>query len=356
MSRAALQKLSGWRATPTAAVRLPDCSLVVPTWQRPVEIISLLEVLVGLADAPGEVIVVDGSPDNASRELIEAWAVGAALPFALVYIGSPPGLTRQRNVGLDAARGDYIFFLDDDCVPLPGYFQAIRAVFVADVAAAIGAVRGFIVNGASGRVPLLWQLRAALGIVGTEPGKYYPTGMSWTWNKVTAFTGTRPIDVLAGGAAAYRRAVFARHRFSAFFSGYAAGEDLEMSRRVAQGWQLVVCGDARLCHNHAATGRPGGFALARMVVRNRYFIWQRHSPAATASDRFKFWLDHALVGATALVQFFGRPWQPAALGRALGTVCGSVECLLAPPHYVEPPVQKEYEFRMADLRQPSCNW
>ena len=336
-------------------MRLPDCSLVVPTWQRPLEVVALLEALLGLPDAPGEVIIVDGSPQKASHELIEPWAVGAKLPFDVLYIVSPPGLTRQRNVGLDAARGDYIFFLDDDCLPLPGYFQAIRKVFIADKKAAIGAVRGFIANGETGSVPLLWRLRAALGIVGTEPGKYYPTGMSWTWNQVSSFTGTRSIDVLAGGAAAYRRAVFAQHRFSEFFNGYSAGEDLEMSRRVAQGWELVVCGDAQLCHFHAASGRPGGFALGRMAVRNRYFIWRRHSPNAPASDRIKFWLDPVLVCATTLVQFLRRPWKLAALWRALGTLCGSVECLVAPPRYVEPPARREYDFQLADLRQTSCN-
>jgi len=355
MSAIPRHELTGWRRSATAPAPLPDCSVVVPTWQRPGEVMTLLAAMGRLPDAPGEVIIVDGAPAKAARARIEAWVLGANLPFDLTYIVSPPGLTRQRNVGLEAARGEYIFFLDDDCLPLPGYFQAIRAVFVADVAGSIGAVRGFIVNGADVPVPRLWRLRAALGIVGTEPGKYYPTGMSWTWNQVAPFRGTRPIDVLAGGAAAYRRAVFARHRFSEFFNGYSAGEDLEMSRRVARDWQLVVCGDAQLQHCHAGSGRPGGFALGQMAVRNRYFIWQRHSPDARPGDRCKFWLDQALVGATAVIQFLGRPWETAALGRALGTLCGSVECLVAPRRYAEPPVRPEYEFRLADLQPTLWN-
>src|SRR5262249_58127541 len=99
------------------------------------------------------------------------------------------------------------------------------------------------------------------------------------------------VDVVPGGASAYRRRVFEKHRFSEYFQGYAQGEDLEMSRRVAREGRLLWCGDAHVRHLHAGGGRPDWYAKGRMEVRNRFFIWKRHSPDAALSDRLRFWMD-----------------------------------------------------------------
>ena len=117
------------------------------------------------------VIVVDGSPDRRTEEAARAWAGSNHAPFDLTYIASPAGLTRQRNVGLDAAEGDYLFFLDDDCLPKPGYFREIRRVFTEDEAGRVGAVAGCIINGLNRRLPLRWRLRMLLGLVRPSSGR-----------------------------------------------------------------------------------------------------------------------------------------------------------------------------------------
>jgi cellulose synthase/poly-beta-1,6-N-acetylglucosamine synthase-like glycosyltransferase len=179
--------------------------------------------------------------------------------------------------------------------------------------------------------------------------------MTWTWNQVSPFVGTRSIDVLAGGAAAYRREVFEKCRFSEFFGGYSAGEDLEMSRRVAHDWSLVVCGDALVNHHHVPESRPAGFAFGRMAIRNRFFVWRRHSPDVGVGVWFKFWLDQVLIGGGDLMRFFRKPWQGTYLLRFLGTVCGGLECWVLPPRYEEPPARREYEFELVDLRSVEKN-
>ncbi|MDB6020445.1 MAG: glycosyl transferase family 2, partial [Pedosphaera sp.] len=155
----ALKRLSGWRRAATLPGALADCALIVPTYRRPKEMVRLLETLAGLPDFPGEVLVVDGSPDLEVEHAILAWADGRSLPFELAWVKSPAGLTRQRNVGLDACNREFIFFLDDDCLPEPGYFRHIRQVFLDDAAGAVGAVRGFLTNGINLPLARLWRLR-----------------------------------------------------------------------------------------------------------------------------------------------------------------------------------------------------
>jgi glycosyltransferase involved in cell wall biosynthesis len=312
----------------------------------------LLRLLATFSDVPREVIVVDGSPSSEVEDELLPWAEKSSLPFDLVFIRSPAGLTRQRNVGIDASSREFVFFLDDDSVPQPGYFQAIRQLFLADHAKELGAVRGLFANVADASLTWLWRLRFTLRLVPRgDPGKYFTCGTSATWNGVAPFSGVKPVDVLTGCAMAFRRAVFEKHRFSLFFSGYSQGEDLEMSRRVARDWKLVVCGEARVRHEVAEGGRPAGFRRARMALRNHYFIWKRHVPAISFVDRVRFWLNVALIIVYNLAGFVFHRFRPQYLSYAAGTLCAAVECLFVPPAYEEPPARREYGF---NLRQAGC--
>ncbi|WP_040546510.1 glycosyltransferase family 2 protein [Pedosphaera parvula] len=351
-STGALCRLSGWRKPSDDSAAFSDCTLIVPTYRRPKEIVALLNLLTTLPDVPGEVVVVDGSPEDSVNKSISEWANAQRLQFDLVYVKSPPGLTRQRNVGLDVCSRSFIFFLDDDCLPEPGYFGSIRQVFAEDVRSEIGAVRGFLTNGINKPLTLLWRLRYALKFVPRgEPGQYHACGTSGTWDSVPRFNGVRKIDVLAGGASAYRREVFQKHRFSEFFYGYAQGEDLEMSRRIARDWKLVICGDALVDHHHQDTGgRPSGFPRGRMAVRNRYFIWKRHSPEAGMMDCIRFWGDHLLIFCYYLLGFCRHPSQGYYLSYTFGTLYGAIESLITPPHYEEPPAKKEFEVCFTELK------
>lgn len=347
-----LQRLEGWRKLETGSAALADCALVVPTYRRPEEIVALLEKLTSLPDPPGEVVVVDGSPDEVPGRAILAWARIRRLPFELVYVKSPAGLTRQRNVGVDATTREFIFFLDDDCLPEPGYFRAIRQVFLEDTPNGVAVVCGSIINEMGRPLSLRWRIRFLLRLVPRgESGKYYPTATSVPRSLVTPFTGSRPVDIVPGGAAAFRKSVFDRHRFSEFFKGYAQGEDVEMSMRIGREQRLLWCGDAHVRHYHAQQGRPASFKKGRMEVRNRFFIWKRYSPNAGLLERLKFWLDIAYVFSVDLVTFLIRPGQPYHLSHAFGVAGATVECLFRPPRYDEPEARREYEFCLATLRE-----
>jgi GT2 family glycosyltransferase len=356
MGERSLQLLHGWRKTASRPTAMPDCALIVPTYRRPVEIIRLLRLVATLPDAPGEFLVVDGSPDDAVNCAVQKWVAERELPFDIAYVKSPPGLTRQRNVGIDACAREFIFFLDDDCLPEPGYFGAIHEVFLNDKKFEVGAVRGFLTNGIHQPVSALWRLRFALGIVPRgKPGKYQQCGTSGTWDSVAPFKGTRPVDVLAGGATAYRRDVFVKHRFSQFFYGYAQGEDFEMALRIGKDWKLLICGDAWVDHRHAESGRPAGFPRGKMAARNRFFIWKRHSPRPGALNQIRFWADHLLSCAYHSISFLLRPWRVYPLGFAAGTIAGLFECLVSPPRYDEPPARQECTFHFVKLHPSTAH-
>jgi glycosyltransferase involved in cell wall biosynthesis len=303
-----------------------------------------------LPDAPAEVVVVDGSPGSESGNAIRRWAAEHEIPFRLVYLRSPAGLTRQRNVGIDASRGSIVHFLDDDCAPAPGYFEAIGRVYEEDEAGAVGAVCGSPVNEMSGVLTLRWRTRLALGIAPRgRAGEYLRMGASMPLAAASPFEGTRPTMVMPGCSMSFRRGTVERHRFSHFFYGYSQGEDLEMSLRVGRDHQVLWCGDARVIHDHAPGGRPASMEQGRMEVRNRFFIWKRYVSAPTFVERLRFWSDSAYSMGYDLATFVRRPTSLAPLVHMLGSVRGALECVFSPPRYEEPPAAREFAFDIRPL-------
>ena len=331
-----MSRVRGWRRPAAVAFELSDCSLVIPTFRRPAELMRLLRALAELDAVPHEVIVVDGASDTPTRQAVLDWSRQRSPRFDIVWLDAPAGLTRQRNVGIDASRGRYVFFLDDDCVPLGGYFTALRAVLEDPACADVGAVCGSIVNAMGQPLSKRWRARLALRIVPrVRPGAYYPSCTSVPMALQPIFAGWIPTDIVPGGATAYRRAVFERERFSEFFEGYAQGEDLEMSLRIGRSWRLLWSGDAQVLHLHAPGGRPAGYAKGRMDVRNRYFIWRRHTPGASGVHRARFWLDIVFIASWDLLTFLRHPRRGGSLAHAVGVASGAVSCLLRPPHHRE---------------------
>ena len=339
-----LERFSGWRRESSATGALEDCSLIIATYQRPAELACLLQTLIDLPDAPGEVVVVDGSPGDSSETKLLALTKERSLPFDLIYVRTPAGLTRQRNIGIDVCSGEYIFFLDDDCLPHAGYFKEIRRVFIEDQSGEVGAVGGLDMNGVNRPISLRWRIRLALHLFPQlEPRIYHPAGTAIPDVMAEPFSGVRPIDVLSGFSMAFRRKVLDKHRFSEFFYGYAQGEDLEMSLRVRREWNILWCGDARVVHNPAEGGRPTSFQKGRMEVRNRHFIWKRYSPDAALGDKLRFWLDMVFLILMDVACFAARPRRLGFLSHAAGVVWGIVSCIVLPPSYKEPPARKKYD-------------
>ncbi len=306
--------LGGWRVPSRRRPALPDCSVVIPA-SGPGRVEGLLDALLAAPDAPGEVVVVDEAPSQELGLRLRVWAGRHAAPFELVYVSSPPGLTRQRNVAIDVAGRDFIFFLDPGVEPLPGYFAATRRVFDLDRDRCVGGVAGVVVNGARSSG-------------GRDPFLYSRCG-DWSFD-APPFSGLRRVDFVPGHAGAWRREVFASRRFSCYFGSWPEGEDVEMSLRAGRQWTFLACGEARV--RRVSEPAVLGYDAGHAAVRNRYFIWRRHIAQSGARRKARFWLNGILRIAANL----HRP------SYAAGILSGIVSCLIAPPRFTEPPARREY--------------
>ena len=105
-----------------------DVSVIVPTLNRPGPVERALTSLASqdIADSV-EIIVVDNSSDANARALVERLAGRVRFPVRYISV-TETGVANARNVGIAAACGDWIAFLDDDETATPNWLTELLRV------------------------------------------------------------------------------------------------------------------------------------------------------------------------------------------------------------------------------------
>lgn len=203
-----------------------NISIIIPVFNRPLEVRSLLESLVHQTDAAIEVVIVeDGSQDTCEQEVN---VYRDRLNIKYVYKdNSGPGLT--RNVGCRMATGDYLIFLDSDCILPPQYVAAVRQRLAARYTDAFG--------GPDQARDDFTPLQKAINYSMTS---FFTTGgIRGGSEKLGKF---QPRSFNMG----FSREVFAK---TGGFSPMRFGEDIDMSLRIAKaGFRTQLIKDAYVYH------------------------------------------------------------------------------------------------------------
>ena len=113
---------------------MPELSIVIPTCNRAPLLEACLRTLWQTVRTPYEVIVVDGaSYDDTPAVLAEA-ADHFGDQLTVITERERGGFVRACNLGLRAARGTFLTWLNDDARPLPGaYDRAVAQAAAAPV-------------------------------------------------------------------------------------------------------------------------------------------------------------------------------------------------------------------------------
>lgn len=99
-------------------------SIVVPTRARPAQLSTCLQGIVDLDIDPKlfEVVVIDDGGPGSLKPVLEPYFERMAL--RLVVKSRSGGPAAARNAGADAARGRFLAFIDDDCIPSRDWLSA----------------------------------------------------------------------------------------------------------------------------------------------------------------------------------------------------------------------------------------
>ncbi len=117
-------------------------SVIVTTYNRPDALSEVISALLDQTDANFEVIIADDGSSESTRKMIRSFQRldRTCGPKRLVHAWQPDDGFRAsaaRNMGVYASHGDYLIFLDGDCVPRPSFVERHRLI----------AESGFMVSG-----------------------------------------------------------------------------------------------------------------------------------------------------------------------------------------------------------------
>jgi heptosyltransferase-1 len=182
-------------------------SVIILTWNRAALLADCLEALVRQSVPPCEVIVVDNGSTDATSAVLERFGTcdvseessgenavsgdaGDGVPSRPRVRRVPGDPTRgwaaARNLGVQATRGDWVVFTDDDCLPPRDWLEKLRIQVETERWDAVG---GLAVAPEGMRFPNWWHpdLAWAVGLSPSRAEKpearwdatVYPTTSNW---------------------------------------------------------------------------------------------------------------------------------------------------------------------------------
>ena len=205
---------------------------VIPTLDRPERARAAIETVLAQSRTPERIVLVDASasPLDPGEELIGA---AERASVAIQVISAEASTSGQRNRGVEEAETPLVLLLDDDVKIGPGYVDALLERWEAAGLEAYGAMVGvpeFVPpQGAMSRaLRRVFQLHyQAAG------GRSTTLRRSRKLRLVPHPDEDVEVEACGAGYGLFRTDLLRRHPFDERFPGYAPGEDLEMTSRLA---------------------------------------------------------------------------------------------------------------------------
>jgi glycosyltransferase involved in cell wall biosynthesis len=302
-----------------------SASAIVPTIDRPEALKRTLNSLRSQDWLAREVIIVDASQGNDSRELI-ASLTGEFDVRGCRLIWQPaiaPGAASQRNQGAAAASQPVIWFFDDDILFEAQCVERLWAALQSD--AKLGGVNAMIVNQkymAPGGVSR-FMFRLMAGKAETSyAGRVLGPAINLLPEDREDMPGVVSVDWLNTTCTLYRREALPDPPFPKFFTGYSMMEDVALSARVGQHWKLANARTARIYHDSQGGDHKSNTVLvARMELLNRYYVMTQVLGRRRLGDYAKLalWEAFQLV-VCAINERFGREFWLTFNGKYLGVL------------------------------------
>jgi glycosyltransferase involved in cell wall biosynthesis len=231
-------------------------SVIICTYGRATVLRDLLSSLDLQSCRDFEILIIDGNAEpSPAREMVNSFLQSRQKGTEVNLIASKKGLTRQRNVGLDTAKGEILCFFDDDVTIPANFLQQVANIFSRPGFEDVGGITGYDVVNYSVPITWRWRLRRAFGVIpDLPPGGIDRLGRGIPLSFLRPFTGYKDVGLLPGFCMIYRRSVIGTLRFDELIPTYA-GEDRDFSMQVGWRSRMLICGDLKLSHQATPQGR-----------------------------------------------------------------------------------------------------
>lgn len=266
---------------------LPKVSIIVPCYKSANVLSTCFELALAQKGVDVELITIDNGADAETKRIIERYKKN----LLLIENGENVGFARANNQGVEAAKGEYVLFLNDDASLTSDYCRLLVDCFDANP-----------------------ELGSAIGKLKKDENTIDSTGIFLKRSKVSPYDRgegekdsgqyDRPEEVSGAtcAAAMYRKKTLEDCRIMGeIFDGdfFAYYEDVDLAWRAQVfGWRCFYVPNAVAYHK-----RRGPFELAWQVKKhliiNRYFCYIKNEVWQCAKNYI----------------FFAAPWELARICR-----------------------------------------
>lgn len=292
--------------------------LVIATKDRLEPLKTCLTLALAQTRPPVEIIIVDASADWERNAEALQQIVAPYPSVRFVILPAPrPSSAVQRNLGIDQARADILFLIDDDSFLYPTCAQEALSIYEADTEEAVAGVQLWARDTPPGDLPeadglsyksfdtlagpARWRQRLlrSLLVYGLEEG-FIPYQGSFPRHPIPATLEgleVRPAQLFEGFRMTFRRSAIRQTQFDALLLYYCPGEDLDLSHRLAQNACLVTAPRAHVHHFNSADARLKRYQVALLESLNQaVFLRCNATDQAQARRRYRWLMCRRILG------------------------------------------------------------
>lgn len=284
-------------------------SLIICTYNRPVSLMNLLTSIDSQILLPNEILIVDGSTNLLTKDLIMNFKSKLNLKYFLVDEKNR-GLTKQRNFGIsNCSPCDIVSFLDDDLILNPNYFKILvtsfsslpdaiglsgidlieNQYFKKDSCKKYNSFFFFEIDGWLVPEPKRYLFRKLFGLMPSFQPCIIPP-YSHGRSCLPPNGKIYKVDHFWGGIASYKFDIFSKVSFSNYFEGYGLYEDVDFCIRISKFGSLYIDTNLNVFHFHDPIGRPNFYKFGQMVVKNGWYVWKQKYQSFNFYDSLRWYL------------------------------------------------------------------
>ena len=269
-----------------------EYSVVIATRNRPDALRLSIPRMLKQTRPPSQLIVVDSSDNHeATVEAVNEASEGSSI--SCVIIASEPGLTKQRNRGLDEVEHPITFFPDDDSIWFPEVAAKKMAVYEADSSRKVSAVCGREVMTPPkdfGVEKILYSMKSSdklrqkvaflrrlhEGKLAEDPARVLGKSFIAEFKNQFPTLGSKdeivPVEWMTGFRMSFRTEVIREVRFNEIFTNYSLFEDIDASFGTWSHGAVVAANSAHIYHHKSPERRDSGRQLGAQQLINKAYV------------------------------------------------------------------------------------
>ena len=294
------------------------CSLIIPTFNRPVFLRRTLKQLKLFDYNFQEIIVVDSS-NAINRKIVE----NICFIYSAKYFHTKPSVAFQRNYGLKLKnkRNKYVMFLDDDIVFFKKSFLNMNKMLLSFKRDKYFCGFGFNLINKNYHLNIFEKIKKSflskfLNLYSDEPGCVMRSG----WHtKIENIKNDKIVDWIYSAAVIYKAELIKNKYFDTSLGTYSYLEDLDFSLNLKKkNVKFIINSSAKIKHPNLIERNDYKFGLLEII--NRHYLVKKYK-----LNIFIFYLASVLRSFISLFSLF--TGKINSLSRFFGNVCAILYCL-----------------------------